>query len=326
MTAPAPLSGNTSIRLACATLALCATLAASHAHAEEPQAPQPFPDPQFPSLSQSATAMESVTMQLLTIDARSGAPEVWLDRGRQHGLEADQTFTVSIEGETAGVLTLNSVLSASAAGRFNAWNRQAADRVLQQGEPVTLIPRAAPAATFTCLAMPCGNTDPIAIPRTRSAPFASPWNSDYDTGLNEAFRAIADAGAPPAAELPPPPPTRSPAQVDATHLLAPYPEPDQAPEQFIIRPLDPDLAREIKSGYFIEPGDCLHIAPWPDHEQGHFTVIGREESLSVPGGYSYTTRGRTLTRLENELRTDPVLANEEQPVLVSPCTNTGGGS
>jgi hypothetical protein len=80
------------------------------------------------------------------------------------------------------------------------------------------------------------------------------------------------------------------------------------------------MAREIKSGFFVEPGDCIHVAPWPGEPSGRFLELGPDMTIVLPGPRFVSADGKSLLRIEKELR--DILPGKPGPA-VSPCVKSG---
>ena len=261
--------------------------------------------------------LTGVSLHVLTYDARTGRPQVWIDRGREHGLGRGNAFLALMDGNPVGVLTLDTILSQAAAGEFDP---EPGFSMPGEEISVTLSPVSAASGDFMLAQAFQGPVQAgIALPRKHSNPFNAPWLAEYDSSLNATFRAIAESGAAPEAAIPPPP-------VAGASQTAPIliPELNTAPSsnQYRIRALDPDMAADIKSSFFIEPGDCLHIAPWPGIDTGYFTVVDDDEAFLLPDDGMANTSGKTIARLEKELRNMTIFQALQSPVQITPCVKT----
>lgn len=280
-----------------------------------------------PADLENSTQIKSAEMVFLTFDPRTGSPYVRVDRGRAHGMARGGEFLVFIDGKLFGTLVIDSVLTRACAGLLKD-----GPPLPTQNQPmaVDLVPQSISApgqSQLVPLIEPIGPAGGIALPRRGVRSISEPWRSEYDTGLNATFRAIAGSkGAVPRYAPPPPPGGRAPV---ITPIAIPRDNPvpgeiSAAPlDLFRVRELDPDMAREIKSGFFLEPGDCVHIMPWPGEQSGRFMVMDVEMTVELPGPRFVSAKGKSLARLEKELcDLWPAYQGLSQPV-VSPCIKTG---
>ena len=275
---------------------------------------QTLPPPDSPGFIKSAE------MVFLTFDQRTGSPFVRVDRGSANGIKRGSEFLVFIDGKLSGTFTADSVLNRACAGLLRN-----APPVPSQSLPLTvdLVPQTLPGQSALVPRLSSIPGD-IALPRGGGLTF--PWRAEYDTGLNQAFRTVAGGpGAAPRTAPPPPPDTPAPPFLPPAVVLAtsaPLPgEISAAPADiFRVRELDPDMAREIKSGFFVEPGDCIHVAPWPGEPSGRFIELGQDMTIVLPGPRFVSADRKSLLRIEKELRDIPP---GNAGATVSPCVKSG---
>jgi len=297
-------------RIACAAvlglLLACAPVNAAENQTLNSQATAP----------ETAMLMKSVEMIFLTFDSRTGNPYVRINRGRSHGLATGDAFLVFRDGSPAGALTLDSVLAESCAGLL-----QGAPPLPSQNLPlaVDLVPQnhAPPAPGRGAMAGPGGvGAGGMQITHRGSRSLNEPWRPEYDSPMNAVFRAFAQTGAAPI--IAPPPSLDKFAPPPESSLLASN-QSSTPQTQYRVRELDPEFAREIKSGFFVEPGDCLHIAPWPGIPAGRFLVVDQAQTIELPGPRFVSTNGKSLSRLEKEIGGLMAQTGEQQQPAISPC-------
>ena len=258
-----------------------------------------------------------VEMHLLDHDAGAALPVVWFDLGQSQGVRPGDTYRVYHQGRFAGSLAVDTVLHVTSSGTLTPAPGYDGPLFDASFEFVNSTPRAAPGLDHAFRISDPGATalslGAIRAPERGADIMGSPWRNEYDADLDSVFRTFAASGNVPGKAPPAPPQPGGPVKPPEHEIVA-VPPPQAG---YRLRELDPDLAVEIKSGFIVEAGDCLHAAPWPDRADGYFIDIQADQTILVPGPFFVSTQGKSITRLEKELRDLPPFHGSR--VTITPC-------
>jgi len=219
-------------------------------------------------------------------DAFSEGYLIWLDRGKTDGVSPGSAFDVSAKGIPAGTLWIDEALQYTSAGRLVAIK---GCPNLSSGVTLSLVFK----ETARTLSLPL-----IAIPAGREIPALPGIGAgESDNSLLMNFLAWTDkkktVRAP--AFAPVPPDSVISELVTSPAAPAGPPKIEEKPEP-AAETVSVDY--DIKSSYFVEEGDCLHISPWPGADSGRNVKIGASLEIEYPGGGKISVKDRSIAALE----------------------------
>ena len=237
-------------------------------------------------------------MHLLGADMRDGRSMVWISLGKKQNAAKGDKFEIYDVGAHIGAIELDYVLYMTSSGKL----------ILSPGRGIPAMDR-----MYTFIPQPGSAAAAAEMFVPDAAIFVPPpgggrritnngWRPEWDKALNMNFRAWAEIPA----TLPPAPAT--PAQT-ATSTL-----PDVTVDD-----MDPEMADDINSSFFIEPGDCVFVKPWSGLPDGGGLIVTEADTLIFPDGFTMDTEGKTLIALEKNLNDHLKTAKPGVTVKVQPC-------
>ena len=239
-------------------------------------------------------------------DTARGDYLVWMDVGKSDGVTPGMSFDILIKDEPAGTVWVEEALEHTSAGYITAFKGA---RNISSGQVMTLIKKDIQAIqVFPDIKLPSKGLEIPAVPEAAA--------SQSEKSLLREFLKWSQKTSTPIGTLVPADKLPEPSTQGS---VAKAPEPEEKLFEYEIVAIDPDIATEVKSGYFIEEGDCVHIAPWPDSDTGQAVIIGKEMKLNYPGGAMFLTKGKTLLSLEKAISDYLVEKGTPSKVAVSPC-------
>lgn len=231
---------------------------------------------------------------------------VWLDAGMSDGVSPGMSFDIAINDQPAGTVWIEEALEHTSAGYITAI-KGVPD--IASGQRVTLIKKDIQAIQlYPDIKLPSNGIEIPAVPDAAATPNEKSllreflkWSRKTNTPIGTLV---------PAGKLP------EPAEKGS---VAKAPEPEAPPFEYDVVAIDGDIATEVKSGYFIEEGDCVHISPWPESGTGRAVIIGKDLKVNYPGGPAILIKGKTLLSLEKSISDYMAEKGEIPKVDVSPC-------
>ena len=239
-------------------------------------------------------------------DPARGDYLVWMDVGRSDGVAPGMSFDVTIKDEPAGTLWIEEALEHTSAGYISAI--QGAQRILS-GQQMALIKKDIQALQiYPEIKTPLKGVEIPAVPEAAAAQDEKSllreflkWSKKTSTPIGTLVPADKFPGSGPQSAD-----EKAPARIEQLF-------------EYEVVAIGADIAADVKSSYFVEEGDCVHIAPWPESDNGHAAIIGKEMKLNYPGGPMFTTKGKTLLSLEKAISDYMAEKGEPSKVEVSPC-------
>lgn len=252
---------------------------------------------------------------------------VWLNRGSGGGLSAGQFLPLFNGDRIAGLFEPELIVEGSSTGT---------------------ITRAAGYAGPLCTLRDGGNADQtnfryeiragaasyrslpeIVVPDgSEKAMLSGDWRPEWDAELHNNLLGFAQQSSGRKTPFPlfpgnyaaPPPAIVASALADSAPRISERPVIAENDGVVAVK-LDPKIADALKSSYYVEPGDCLHIAPWPGAPHGMVVRIDENQTIPYPGA-AVETAGKTVSRIERELTGFLRAANPGAHAAITPCRST----
>lgn len=243
---------------------------------------------------------------------------VWLNRGSAGGLSAGGAVPLFNGDLLAGLFEPELIVEGSSTGTIT----RAAD---YSGPLCTLKDGANADAThfryeiFELYPVPADSVPDIIVPDgSEKIALSAEWDAAWDAALHTSM--LDFAAQPPRARTPfplLPGSDSSPSLAIVSSAVAARPVIPEDDEVVAVH-LDPAIADALKSSYYVESGDCLHIAPWPGAAQG--MVVHIDDTLAIPyPGAAINARGKTVSRIERELTNILRAADARARAVITPC-------
>ena len=253
-------------------------------------------------------------------------PCVLVPLGRERGIESGDVLMASKGDLHVGVIEIDTVFNETAAGVFHSAPTYSGP-LCTGGET-----RASEPAEFDLQLIKSSQTGPhatrgkppeIFVPRGPAPDNeAEPGEVDPSLRAHLVMWAEGDVTALPAPAPAQPATTETTSAAPAQELPPKVITAAHAEGRFEVVHLDPLIADQIKSSFYVEPGDYLLVDPWPGRPRGRVVLIGKDETIAYPGDINVSTRGRTITMLEQEIFKRLRALGQGSRVLITPVRNT----